>query len=689
MLKNWKGYLFKDREISWLSFNERVLQEAADNRTPLLERLKFLSIFSSNLDEFFRVRVASLRRMVRLKDKLLTPVQNPPQEVLNAIQQQVLILQEKFETIYEDIISSLEKENIHIIDEKQLTELQWEHIREYFDREILAHLFPVVMDDRYELPYLKDKAIYQIISLEKKDRLIPRRFAILEIPTDSLSRFYVLPKVQGIADEFVILLDDIIRANMDKIFHIFEYDEFHAYTIKLTRDSELNLDVDDLTENIMEKISRSLKKRGQGRPTRLVYDERIPDDMLQFLIKTLKIQRSALIPGGRYHNFKDFMKFPKVGGEHLYFPFQPPQNVAWINAYRRMFDAISRRDILLHHPYQSFDIVIRLLREAALDPATHSIKITLYRVAMHSNVVKSLINAVKNGVVVKVWMELQARFDEEANIYWTEKLKEAGAHVFFGIPGQKIHCKMCLIQRKEAGKMVAYGHLSTGNYNRITASLYGDHGLMTKDKRITADMAEIFNYLEDRNKLPKLRYMLLAPVNMKSAFLEKIDREILHSRAGKPAWIIAKMNSLVDPDIIIRLYEASKAGVKIKLIVRGSCSLVTGVPMLSDHIQAISILDRRLEHARVYVFGNNEKVEMFLSSADWMTRNLNFRIETAFPIFQPELRQEIFDILEFQLSDNTKARLIDLEQQNYYQQNDKPLVNAQDSTYQYLLNKHS
>jgi polyphosphate kinase len=494
-------------------------------------------------------------------------------------------------------------------------------------------------------------------------------------------RFYVLPESKE--KTFVILLDDIVRSCCDILFSIFDFDEFHSYTVKLTRDSELDLET-DLEEDLLEQIARSLKKRKKGQPTRFVYDERIPDEMLQFLIRKLKLSSRGLIPGGRYHNFKDFKDFPDSSHPQLKYGAQSPGLIKRLEQEKRMFDVITRGDIILHHPYQSFDYIIRFMREAALDPAVRSIQITLYRVARKSNIVRALINAVKNGVKVTVFMELQARFDEEDNIYWAKKLDEAGATVYYGKPGQKIHCKMCLVTRKEGQETVLYGHLSTGNYNRITAKLYCDHGLLTKDPRLTKDMANIFKHLNTPEKLKVPKHLLLAPVNMKQRFMDMISREIQHKKSGKDSYIIGKMNSLVDSEIITKLYEASNAGVRIQLIIRGICCLVPGRKGQSENIMVTSIIDRYLEHARIYIFANGGDEELYLSSADWMTRNLEHRVETAFPILDENCKNEIKKILEIQLRDNCKAREINEEQNNPYKLSRKAPVRAQPETQTYI-----
>jgi len=683
MLKNYKGFYYSERDISWLSFNERVLQEAADTRVPIIERIKFLSIFSSNLDEFFRVRVASLRRMLKVKEKSLITYQNNPLEVIEEIQKIVLQQQERFSIIYKEIIKSLEEENIYILNEKELSELQLETIRNYFKAEVLPYLFPIMMDDKFIMPDMSDKTIYQIISMRNPSSKDKKLYAILELPVEIVGRFYVIPSKDK--NTYVILLDDIVRCCCDILFSIFDNDDYHSYTVKLTRDAELDLD-SELKSDLLEKLIESLKKRKKGIPTRLVYDERIPKEMLDFLIRKLKLSSRGLIPGGRYHNFKDFKDFPDIKDSKLKYPNNPTAHIMALDGEKRMFDVITRHDVILHHPYQSFDYIIRLMREAALDSSVKTIQITLYRVAKKSNIVQALINAVRNGVDVIVYMELQARFDGEDNIYWAKKLDEAGAKVYYGKPGQKMHCKMCLISRKEKNKIELYGHLSTGNYNRITSRLYCDHGLLTKDKRLTEDMKNIFAQLNTPEKLVAPKHLLLAPLNMKSKFMALVDQEIKNKKNGNPAYIICKMNSLEDGEIITKLYEASNAGIDINLIVRGICCLVPGMKGQSENIKVISIIDRYLEHARIYIFGNNGDEKIYLASADWMTRNLENRIETAFPLYNHDCKKQIRKIIDIQLNDNSKARVINVEQNNPYIINTKIMKRAQIETQIYLNN---
>lgn len=687
MIKNNKGYLFKDREISWLYFNERVLQEAENPATPLMERIKFLAIFSSNLDEFFRVRVAQLRRVQRVNGKkAISDVQNSPDEILEAIQYKTQILQDRFNKIYQNsILPKLAEKKIFLVNDVQINDEQKLQVKEYFKSNIINLLFPIIIDDLRHTPHLRDRSIYLAVRLADSSGKLAPKNAIIEVPVGILNRFYQLPSNED--ENYIICLEDIIKLNLSRIFQQFDYDTYKAYIIKITRDAEFTIDADDrdYTVTFLDKIQKSIKQRSKGLPTRFVYDAEMPQDMLELFSKKLDLKNVNKVAGGKYHNFKDFMDFPKVGSPEDYYENNPPLNIKELDKAKILFDIISQHDVLLHHPYQSFDYLIRFLREAAIDPSVHTIKITLYRVAKHSNVVNALINAIKNGKIVIVLMELQARFDEESNIYWTNQLQEAGAHVHFGKPGQKVHTKYCLIYRKENNQTVKYAHLSTGNYNGMTSRVYSDFAIFTKDQRLTNELEMLSDQLFLNLKRGNYKHLLIAPDNMKRRFLEMIEEETRNKKQGKPAYIIAKMNSLVDNDVIKKLYEASKAGVKVQLIVRGVCSLVPKIKGLSENIEVISIIDKFLEHSRVYIFCNNGNETMYLASADWMSRNLSNRIECGFPIYNDGIRSTIKTIINFQLNDTCKARRINENGENDYQLSDcKNKNRSQMDTYNYL-----
>jgi polyphosphate kinase len=676
------------REISWLSFNERVLQEAQDKTVPLIERIKFLGIFSNNLDEFFRVRVATLKRMVEFKKKAKEVIGESPSKILKQIHKIGIRQQAKFEETYKDIIKELASHNIFIVNEKQLDEEQSVFVKKYFEETVLPTLVPIMIDTSPKFPYLKDKLIYLAVKLSYKEEGSKGiKYSLIQIPTEVLSRFLVLPKKED--KRYVILLDDIIRFSLKEVFSVFEVDKAEGYTIKLTRDTELDID-NDLSKSIAEKIEKSLKQRKKGKPVRLVYDSDIPADLLSFITKKIKMKKSgSLVPGGRYHNFKDFINFPKVGTREL--QYSPLKSLPHpdLEKAKSLFTIIRKKDILLSYPYQSFNHIIDLLREAAIDPKVSSIKITLYRVAKNSNIISALANAIKNGKSVTVVVELQARFDEEANIYWANQLKEEGANVIYGVPGLKVHSKLFLITRKEEKGSVDYAHIGTGNFNEDTASLYCDHSLLTADERITEEVSKIFSFFNNNFKTGNYKHLVIAPFYMRKKFTKLINREIENAELGKEAYIILKLNSIADRDVVKKLYQAGEAGVKIKLITRSSCSIIPGVKNLSENIEAISIVDRLLEHARIFVFCNDGDEKIYISSADWMFRNFDQRNETAVPIYDNKIKKELRTILDLQLADNTKARIIDKDQSNTHKsaKEHEKKIRAQDDIYSYFKSK--
>ncbi len=652
-----------NREISWLSFNERVLQEAADTNVPLVERLRFLGIFSNNLDEFFKVRVATIKRMIDVEEKTGRPNKDKPKEVLNQIQQMVITLQRKFERIYEEVKIELEKEKINIINEKQLNRRKAEFVQEYFVDKVLPVLTPIMLHNVRDFPDLKDKSIYLAVKMTSKDPNVEMEYAIIEIPEERLGRFLLFPIRSR---KYVILLDDVIRFGLSILFEQFHFDHYEAYTIKLTRDAELDID-NDLSKSFLEKIDESVTDRKKGQPVRFVYDESIPKDLLNYLIRRLELDEDDnLIPGGRYHNFKDFMKFPNLGKDNLQYEKLPHLNHPALKHNENLFEIVSKKDILLHFPYQTFNHYINWLRLASMDPQVTSISTTLYRVAHDSAVINALINAALNGKQVNVNIELQARFDEKSNIYWSKRLEEVGANVSFGIKSLKVHSKLTLIRRMENGRPVDYAAVGTGNFHEGTAQVYSDLFLLTSDKRITSEIWRIFDFFDNTYKNYKYQHLIVSPNFQRGKLYLLIDNEIKNAHAGQDAYIILKINNLVDRYMITKLYQANNAGVKIKLIVRGICSLITGVPGQSENIEAISIVDKYLEHSRIFVFANGGDELYYISSADWMTRNIDHRIEVSAPIFDKDLQRELRHIIDIQLKDNVKARIIDEKQSNHY-----------------------
>jgi polyphosphate kinase len=675
---------FSYRDLSWLSFNDRVLQEAADNSVPLMERIRFLGIFSNNRDEFFRVRVATIKRMVRLGKKGLDLIGQDPVDVLEKIVEFSKESEEKFDTVYRTILQELEKHHIFMRNETELTPDQARYVKDYFHDEVMPSLVPIMLDSARKFPYLKDKSIYLAIRLVRDGK--KSRYSLVEVPTDSISRFLVLPQ-EG-KNRYVMLLDDVIRFCLHEMFYLFDYNRIEAHTIKLTRDAELDIDT-DVSQTILEKISRSLKKRKMGQPVRFVYDTEMPDETLEYFSRRIKfIGSDSLIPGGRYHNFKDFMKFPDLGLKELSYPGRHPVNHPDLPDGVSLFKVIRSKDIMLHYPYQSFRHIIDLLREASIDPKVISIRTTLYRAARNSNVMNALINAVKNGKEVTVVVELQARFDEENNIYWANRLQEEGARVIFGVPGLKVHSKLVLIERREESKNVRYAHIGTGNFNEQTAKVYSDKSLLTSDPRITSEVEQLFTFFSDNLKTGSFRHLLVAPFNMRKKFLQLINTEIENARKKKKSGITIKMNSLTDPELIRKLYEASNAGVPIKLIIRGICSLVTETEGFSQNIEAVSIVGRYLEHARVFIFCNGGEEKYFISSADWMIRNLDHRSEVAVPIYSKEIQKEMRDVIQLQLNDNTKARILNRRQDNRTRaKTGNGRFVSQDEIFKYFSNK--
>lgn len=673
------------RDISWLSFNERVFQEATDETVPLIERMKFLGIFSSNLDEFFRVRVATLTRLAEVKKDVSEFVGENPAKLLRQIHKKVLDQQEKVENVYHSIVKELAANKVYIVDEKHLNKEQSVFVLKYFHENVLPTLAPVMIETAPKFPYLNDKSIYFAVKLFKKGELKKgMKYALIHIPTDVLPRFVVLPR-QG-ESRSIIFLDNIIRFCLNELFAVIEVDHAEAYTIKLTRDAELDID-QDLSKSIVEKIEKSVKERKKGDPVRLVYDREIPKDLLEFIIKKIKLKRSlSLIPGGRYHNFRDFMNFPNVGNKEFLYHNPPPLPHPELSKAKSLFSMVKKKDILLCYPYQSFNHIIDLLREASIDPKVTTIKMTLYRLAKKSSVAYILANALKNGKAVTVVVELQARFDEEANIFWANQLKEEGAEVIYGISGLKVHSKLLLITRQEANGPVTYGHIGTGNFNEDTARLYSDCTLLTADKRITSEIAKVFHFYSNNFKIGSYEHLIVSPFFMRKKFIKFINKEIKNAEEGKEAFITLKLNSIVDSEMIKKLYQASQAGVKIKLIVRSNCSLIPGIKGMSENIEAISIVDKYLEHARILIFCNGGDERIYLTSADWMYRNLDLRNEIAVPIYDKKLREKLKKIIDIQLHDNTKARILDEKQDNKYKiaLPGEKKVRAQDDIYTYF-----
>jgi len=676
---------YNPKEISWLSFNERVLQEAENKDVPLIERFKFLGIYSNNLDEFFRVRVSTLRKITQLGSKSKDILGYNPKATLKKIQEIVLQQNTKFEKIYKSLIQELDKQNIHIINEKQLNQEQSDFVRKYFIKEVRTRLMPFLIEKNSELPNLVDDAIYLAIQLYNKETR-KKRFALLEVPTDVLPRFVILPEKGD--DKFIIFLDDIIRSGLKEIFFLFDFDEFSAYTIKLTRDAELEI-ADDISESYIDKISRSLQQRKWGSPVRFIYDRKMPDDLLNLLTKKLNLgPDDAVIPSDRYHNFKDFMRFPNLGKKKFYYEPMAPVVHKDIQSGKSILSAIKKKDIMLYFPYHPFDHLIDLLREASIDPYVTSIQITLYRLARNSSVINALLNAVRNGKSVTTVVELQARFDEEANILWGKKLMDEGVKVIYGVPGLKVHAKLLLITRNKNEIPQRYAAIGTGNFNEDTARTYCDHLLLTTNLKITNEVLKAFNFFNVNYKKDNYYHLVLSPFSLRNKIILLIENEIKNAKARKKAWIYLKLNNLTDFEIINYLYEASKAGVTVKLIARGMISLVPGLKDISENIKAIGIVDRFLEHSRFMIFCNGGDEEYYISSADLMTRNIDHRIEVTCPVFDKNIRNELKQIFQIQWNDNVKARKIDASFSNKFVKSDKKPVHSQVEIYDYLRKVH-
>jgi len=676
------------RDISWLSFNNRVLQEAADDTVPLLERIKFLGIFSNNLDEFFRVRVAALQRMAELGNKAKMHLEINPESILEDIQEIVLNQQREFDRIWNEILRELKKQKIFLLKDTQLNKTQQQFVLNYFNDEVRGNVIPLIIESIHSFPFLNDKSIYLACTLSKKDKSVAKRFALLSVPARRLPRFVVLPSKS--TEKQLILLEDVIRFCLPTIFSFFGYDTFSAHIIKVTRDAEIDLD-NDVSTSLIQKIEKGLKNRKKGKPVRFVFDKAIDPSLLTYLVKRLGLSRKDnLIPGGRIHNFKDFMNFPsEVFNEKKVRkkPFIHPK----LNNVTSVSHVVLKQDILLNFPYHSFETIIDLLREAAIDPTVQSIKVTCYRLASRSKIVNALTNAVRNGKKVTAVIELRARFDEEANLEWKEELEEAGVNVLLGIPNMKVHAKLCIIKKKIGTKIIEYGFISTGNLNERTAKVYGDHCLLTANASIMVDINKIFRYLENPAiNLPILstcKTLLVSPVSMRKQLLQLINKEIYFAKKKKHASITLKLNSLSDEVMIDKLYDAAKAGVEINLIVRGIFCMLTQNKQFKK-VEAISIVDEYLEHARVMVFNHGGNEKAFISSADWMTRNIDHRIEAACPILSKELIEEIKDILKIQLNDNIKARILDNTlANNYVNPRNTKKVQSQVEIYNYLRKK--
>ncbi|KEZ93200.1 MULTISPECIES: polyphosphate kinase 1 [Nonlabens] len=676
-----------NRELSWLKFNNRVLQEAADINVPLIERLRFLGIFSNNLDEFFRVRYATIQRILRAGKNATKSLGGvTAADLLEKITAEVIKDQAKSFEVLNQLEEELRNENIILVDETEILPQHENYIRSYFNNYVSPALATIMVSDESEFPTLRDGLGYLAVRMVMKDSSLPVRYALLEIPK-SLNRFIELPSIDGDDKQYIILLDDLIRDRMHYIFNIFEYSHLEAHMIKVTLDAELDIDI-DLKKSLIEKISRSVKDRKDGDPVRFVYDKSIHQETLDFIMSKVEIDDTdSIIPGGRYHNRRDYLKFPSLGRTDLLYEKKTPLPIKGVSMRGSLLEKISQRDILQYAPYHTFSNTVKFLREAALDPKVLNIKITIYRLAEVSQIAASLINAAKNGKEVTVSIELQARFDEQANINYAELMQEEGVKLIFGVPGLKVHCKACVINREEDGKIVRYGFISTGNFNEATAGIYTDYTLFTANKKILKEVDKVFDFFEVNYKLYRYKHLLVSPHSLRNNIEKKVRREIAFAKAGKKAHLRMKLNSFSDFKMIELFYEASNAGVQIDLIIRGICCLIPGVIGMSENIKVISIVDKYLEHPRVYQFYNDGDVEVYISSADMMGRNLDNRVEIACPIYDESVKKEILDTLDICWNDNVKAREICSEQLNLYVKQDDSPIRSQFVTYDYYKNQ--
>lgn len=682
--------LFNPRDVTWLAFNERVLQEAMDESVPLPLRIRFLGIFSNNLDEFFRVRVAGLKRAMDFKNKILTDsFFQPPSKILKQINDIVIHQQENFDKTWKKIQEEMAEEKVFIKDHRNLTPKQAEFVHRYFDEEVESNVIPILLHENEPMPYLRDKSLYIGIAMRKKEWQYISSYAIIEVPSRVLGRFVLLPSEKG--EKNVMLLEDVIICNLPYIFSYFGYDDFEAHCFKVTKDAEFDLD-NDIRTTLAEKIEKAVKSRRKGKPTRFVFDKDMDKALLEFLIKKLNLtSRDSIIPGGKIHNFKHFMDFPNV------FPMveKPEERTSFTHPdfqdEQRVMDVVLKKDVLLTFPYHTYTPVINLLRESAMDPDVKTIQITAYRLASNSKIVNALINAARNGKDVTVMVELRARFDEENNLKWKERLELEGIKVLVGLPNKKVHAKLCVIKKRVNNKTVQYGFVSTGNFNEKTAKIYGDNLLMTANRAIMADINKVFNLfrkpkLNPEETLKTCKTLLVCPQYMRDKIVWHIDREIAEAKAGRKAKMIIKVNSLSDKGLILKLYEAAQAGVVIKMIVRGIYCAVNDKSFKTP-IESISIVDEYLEHSRVMYFWNKGQEDIYISSADWMTRNLDYRVEAAVKITEKELKKELKDLLNIQLKDNVKARILDKKLKNKYVRKGEKEFRSQIEIYRYLKQK--
>ena len=677
-----------NREISWLDFNARVLQEANDKNVPLLERLRFLGIFSNNLDEFFQVRYATIKRIAQSsKTGKRVFAGRSAEALLKEITNKVIDLQDDSLKILNGIYKEMELENIFFINENEVKPKQKDFLKKYFIQNVNPGLVTIILSQDRNQDLSTNRA-FLIVTMElNKTNEYQNIYALIEIPKDA-KRFVVLPKDDN-GKQYIMMLDDLIRYHFQMIFSFFNYNKIQAHMVKITRDAELDLE-EDVSIGYVEKITLSVKDRMISDPVRLVYDKEIPRQTLSYVIEKLNIDSTdSLIPGGKYHQRRDYMDFPSLDRPDLLYSYFPPLPLPGLSLEENILDCIDKKDYLLYTPYQDFSYVIKFLREAALDPKVKSIKITIYRLSKNSHIASALINAAKNGKKVLVQIELQARFDEENNINFAEQLEAAGVQLIFGIPGLKVHSKICVIEREHQNKNRRYGFISTGNFNESTAKAYTDYTLFTSNQKILKEVNKVFNFLEVSYKIKKYKHLIVSPHYTTNIISKLIDNEIQNHKNGLSSGISLKLNNVTNYPLVDKLYEASQAGVKIKMIVRGICCLVPGKKGLSENITVVSVVDKFLEHPRVLIFENAGDKKIYLSSADFMTRNIENRVEVACPIYDKELQKQILDTFNLSLNDNIKARIVNQNPQNKMVKPKSYMTEqrSQWTTYDYFKNK--
>ena len=642
------------RDVSWMYFNRRILQEAGRKDIPLLERLSFLGIYSNNLDEFFRVRVASLNRIVEYEDKTAKEDKKDALSIIKEINKLNNIYSKEFEAVTSDVMEDLAAEGICVVNDSQLDEEQVSFVLSYYRENLYGWVLPVRFSAVRQFDMENDESIYLAVKMHKKNMPDDRyEYAFLDLPVSICGRFVRLPDKDG--KKYLMYLDDVIRCSLPLIFSGQNYDGFDAYSFKFTRDAEMEID-NDVHNGLLQKISKGLKDRKKGSPLRVIYDENMPPRLLKYVLGAMNLDKlDTVLAGGRYHNHKDFMGFPDCGRKELkYAPLQPLLKSEFMTE-GSLLDAIREKDRFLHYPYHSFSCFLRLLREAAISPEVSCIKMTLYRLAKDSKVVKTLMAAARNGKKVTVVIELMARFDEASNISWSKQMQEAGVKVVFGVEGLKIHSKLVYIGSKK-GDIAC---VSTGNFHEGNAAQYTDVAVMTARKKLVAEVNEVFDFIETPYVPRKFNELLVSPNDMRNQLIARINKEIRNAKAGKPAYILGKVNHITDKEMVRKLYAASKAGVKIDLLVRGNCSLVTGIPGVSENIRINGIIDRYLEHSRIFVFANGGKESYLIGSADWMPRNLDNRIEVMAPVYDPDIQRELRLIVEYGLRDTCQGHAVD------------------------------